>query len=323
MTAGDYVSVVIFYNDIECCNSSIVGNTTGQCDCSISDPDRFDPDGVVELRAMAWNLVSNTTDSVLVEVLKPIHGASVSMVTSYSDFGSGTEGRGNLRNVFPAEYPVKFNSSYVDGTPKVAEWTFTCAISGVIGKSNFFFDMEFPSTTSQLCDIKLVLANNISTANASGTIDLRESVIFKSMLNDGPLKENRTMTFKISLEKFGTDTCLTLDMGDYSSLLVFGVPSCPLNTDVSSINPKIVMEPRLIFSEKDATTQQIVIHHRYAQLGTYVVKMNASNEVSMVTHETVAVVLGYTCENPNVTITGNCVFNGLLRVCLSISLLVF
>ena len=313
---------MILYNDIQCCNSIIVGNTSGQCNCSVSDPGRFDPDGVVELRAVAVNIVSNSTDIVLIEVLKPIHGVSFSMLTSYSNFGSESEGRGSLRNIFPAEYPVKFNSSYLDGPTNVVEWTFTCAISGVIYKSNFFFDMEFSSITSQSCTIKLVLSNNISTANASGTIDLRESLIFDSMLNDGPVKENQTMIFTISLGKFGQDTCMTVDMGDNSSLLVFGVSSCPLNTDVSNINPNIVIEPRLIFSEKNAATEQIIIHHRYPELGTYVVKMNASNEVSMVTHETIAVVLGYICENPNVTISGICLFNGLF-MCLFVCLFAF
>ena len=67
--------------------------------------------------------------------------------------------------------------------------------------------------------------------------------------------------------------------------------------------------------------KQIIIHHRYPELGSYVVKMNASNEVSMVTHETVAVVLGYICKNPNVTITGICLFNGLI-LCLFVCLFV-
>ena len=311
MTNGTNVSVAIFYNDIFCCNSSIVSDTGSQCDCLVWEPSRFDIDGVVDIRAEAWNIISNTRDSIQVAVLKPIDNVSFSMLTSYAEFGAGVEGRGNLRNVFPAEYPVKFNCSFLHGPVIVVEWTFSCGSSGVTQENDLFFDKSFPSSISQLCNITLVLKNNISTANTSRTIDLRQSIIFTSMTNDGPLKQNRTVTFTISLETFGTDTCMTVDMGDNTSLLVFGDPLCEQNTDVSRINPNILMEPRFIFTEKAATTQQITINHRYPKLGTYAVKMNASNAVSMVTGETVAVVLEYDCFNPNVTIRGAYMFISL------------
>lgn len=303
MTEGTNVSVVIFFNDVPCCNSSVFSGIGGTCDCLISDPGSFDPDGVVDIHAVAWNLVSNTSDTIQVKMLKRIVNVSISMLTSYSDFGSGVKGRGNLRNVFPAEYPVRFNSSCLDGHADVAEWTFICS-SGVTKETKFFFDKSFPSGISQRCDIILVLKNNVSAANATRTIELLESILFTSMTNNGPVKTNQTMTITISLEKFGSNSCMVVDMDDNSSLLVFGEASCAQTVDVSRINLNIIAEPRLTFAKKDASTRQIVIHHRYLQLGTYVVKMKALNYISKVEEETVAVVLDYGCENPNVTITG-------------------
>ena len=304
MSEGTNTSVDIFYNDVLCCKSRALSNSGGQCGCLVSDPGHFDPDSVVDIRAVAWNLVSNSTDTIQVEVLANIKNVTILMLTSYSQFGTGVEGRGNLRNEFPAEYPVKFDSSYLRGPAKVSEWTFICSVSGVTKDTGFFFDKIFPSNISQRCDIFLVLKNSFSSANASRIIDLKESIVLTSITNDGPLKANRTMTFTMSFEKFGSDTCLIVDMGDHSSLLVFGDVSCETSVDVFSINPNIKTEPRLLFAEKAPTTKQIVFFHRYFQLGTYVVKVNASNSVSMMIQETIAVVLDYDCENPNVTIKG-------------------
>ena len=112
MTAGTNVTVTVAYNGIPCCNAGPFTNTGGQCDCLISDPNFFDPDGVVNVSVIASNLVSSTPAYIEVEVLKSITQVSFTMLTSYSDFGTGVEGRGSQRNIFPAEHPVQFNCSH-------------------------------------------------------------------------------------------------------------------------------------------------------------------------------------------------------------------
>ena len=124
------------------------------------------------------------------------------------------------------------------------------------------------------------------------------------MTSNGPVKLNETISFTITLEKLGTQTCIWVDLGDNSNLLVFGDDSCPGRIDVSQVNPNIVSEPRLKFSFKSSDTQEIVINHVYPGVGFYDVRMNASNDVSMVTQEMVAVVRLFVCRNPNVTVAG-------------------
>ncbi|CAB4029167.1 sushi, von Willebrand factor type A, EGF and pentraxin domain-containing 1-like [Paramuricea clavata] len=106
MTAGTNVTVAIAYNGIPCCNAIALSNTGGQCDCLISVPGLFDPDGVVNISAVASNLVSSVPAYIQIEVLKTITQVSFTMLTTYSDFGTGVEGRGSQKNIFPAEYPV-------------------------------------------------------------------------------------------------------------------------------------------------------------------------------------------------------------------------
>ncbi len=183
-------------------------------------------------------------------------------------------------------------------------WTFNCAVDGTIYESQFFFDKIFSSQTSQSCEITLRLQSNINSILTHGSVEFKESVILNSMTNSGPVKENQTIMFTITLEKLGTQSCMWVDLGDNSSLLVFGAAFCGSKLDVAQINPNIVSEPRVKFSLRSSDTQEIVINHVYVHVGSYNVKMNASNEVSMVTQEMIAVVLPYVCHKPNVTITG-------------------
>ena len=309
MTAGTNVTVSVTYNGIPCCSAGPLTDTGGHCDCVISDPNLFDPDGVVNITAVALNLVSRLPASIEVVILKPISGVSFTTLASYSDFGSGLEGRGSQRNVFPAEHPVKFNCSYTGGPVRKVSWTFDCSVDGTSVVEQYYFDKTFASNADQICQISLKLENDINSTIVTGTIELKESVIFTSMTGDGPVKPNQTTTITISLEKLGRDTCMWIDLGDNSSLLVFGDSSCAQKFDVSQINPNIVREPRSKFSEKPSDTREIVITHAYPQVGSYDVRMNASNEVSMVTRDMVVVVLPFVCHNPNVTIIGIGIIN--------------
>ena len=128
--------------------------------------------------------------------------------------------------------------------------------------------------------------------------------MFVDMGSNGPIKLNQTMTFTISLTKFGTQTCMWVDLGDNSSLLVYGDASCLAGINVDSINPNIVAEPKLKHIYAHSDIQMITINHAYPRDGTYNVRMNGSNFLSKATHEMVAVVLPFVCKNPNVTIKG-------------------
>ncbi|XP_028399330.1 uncharacterized protein LOC114522780 [Dendronephthya gigantea] len=112
MTAGTNVTIAVSYNGIPCCNAGPLTNVSGQCDCLMSDPGHFDSDGVVNISAVASNLLSSSPSSIEVEVLKIITQAGFTALASYSDFGVNIEGRGSQGNIFPAEHPVKFNCSY-------------------------------------------------------------------------------------------------------------------------------------------------------------------------------------------------------------------
>ena len=199
--------------------------------------------------------------------------------------------------------------SMLGGPATTVYWMFDCEVDGIIMESQFSFDKIFPSQTNQSCQITLRLQNNINSTLAYGSIELKESVIINSLTSNGPVKENQTIIVTISLQKFGTQTCLWVDLGDNSSLLVFGDSSCSDKIDVSQINPNIVSDPSFTFSPRSSNVSVIVIDHVYPATGSYDVRMNASNDVSMLTEEMIVVVLPNICHNPIVTITGNWLIN--------------
>ena len=148
--------------------------------------------------------------------------------------------------------------------------------------------------TSQKCEVTLKLENGISSISVYGSVELQEKATLITMSSNGPVKPNQTTTFTISLEKLGGETCMWVDMGDASPLLVFGATSCEGKFSAPQT-----------YSYRSSTTQEIVINHIYPAVGSYEVRMNASNGVSRFSHNMVAVVLPYVCHNPNVTIAGD------------------
>ena len=72
MLTGLNVTVNVTYNGIPCCNAGPLTDTGGRCDCLVSDPDLFDPDGVVNISAIARNRRFDQVASINVQVIYSI-----------------------------------------------------------------------------------------------------------------------------------------------------------------------------------------------------------------------------------------------------------
>ena len=68
VTSGVNFTVNVTYNQVLCCTAGPLTNTTGQCDCHVSDPNHFDPDGWVTIFATASNKFGTQNDQLAVEV---------------------------------------------------------------------------------------------------------------------------------------------------------------------------------------------------------------------------------------------------------------
>ncbi len=86
------------------------------------------------------------------------------MLTTYSQFGSGVGGAGPEHNIFPAEYPVRFNSSYTGGPVATVQWSIICPVDSFTNITEYAFERSFSSTEGQDCNVTLYLRNSISSA---------------------------------------------------------------------------------------------------------------------------------------------------------------
>ena len=94
--------------------------------------------------------------------MKKIKDANFTMLTTYSQFGSGVKSAGPERNTFPAEYPVAFASSFSGGPAMTVEWLFTCSEETIPTETQQAFQKEFSSTVSQECSVEMRLKNGIT-----------------------------------------------------------------------------------------------------------------------------------------------------------------
>lgn len=323
MMQGTNVTVDITYNNISCCSYGFLSDQGGWCSCLITNLSLFDPDRVVDIKAVATNFVSNVSDVIQVAVLEEMIAANLTMRGTTSDFGSALPGLGTHRNKFPVEYPVKFSAGYTGSPPVQLKWsvvcggisisndTFTCVYQSPLSSpsemdcNSIRYEYTFPQNTDQNCTVVLRLENAVANDSLSIDLDLDVSTILQSISNDGPIKVNHTATVTISFESFGTSTCVALDLADNSSLLVFGAGAfCESMFNVSDINPNIKEEPLVVFTPKDSATQSIVVEHTYNVIATYDLKISSVNTVSKQTGQTQLVITELDCGYPNVTVIG-------------------
>jgi hypothetical protein len=87
------------------------------------------------------------------------------MLTTYSQFGSG-EGRGANRNIFPADYPVRFNASHKDGPATTREWSFNCLVDSFapVNATGYTLEKQFSNVEYQNCSVSVNLHNAFSYA---------------------------------------------------------------------------------------------------------------------------------------------------------------
>lgn len=97
--------------------------------------------------------------------MERIKDISFTMLTTYTQFGSGVKGAGPESNIFPVEYPVHFNGSYTGGPATTIEFTFACPGFGVTPSTELDFEKSFSSSGGSLvCDVAFNLKNIVSEA---------------------------------------------------------------------------------------------------------------------------------------------------------------
>ena len=113
-----------------------------------------------------------------------------------------------------------------------------------------------------------------------------------AITDNSPVKINRTTIFELSLLKYGTRTCITMDMGDGPGFVVIGGSHCETNFPG--------------YEYEHSNESVLIITHRYVYktVDDFRVKVVANNTVSRKEKEFKSVTLKLACYYPNASIVG-------------------
>ena len=239
------------------------------------------------------NSVSERSTSASIWVLQNVKGLTVdryyeqSSVNSLISYGHGNEG-----NIFPLQRPVIFNTSLLTGNNVQYDWnfgdgnvtsTYTSAIHHTY-KHNGNFTVEATAF------------NQLYSESRTLNIIIFDIVLPFRLSNNGPKKSHLPILFTLELTYVGTMSCFIWDMGDNSTILMYGGANCPTEADDNNLN---------YTTFKERVVSQTMLHsHTYQHEGIYEASVITFNSVSVTSIEGKAIVSGISCFYPEVSFIG-------------------
>ena len=284
---------------------------TGTGDVFNTSISHISSEGVYLVKLRAQNKVSEANRSMILIIQEDVTNVSFKTWTTTSDFGSDIHGFGTDKNIFPCEYSVNFTATPNQGTNLTFWWKFDDG--GEQNTTESTITHKFAEGETEYWT-NVTVFNLVSSVTKMFLLRTEKSVMALAVDDDSPVKVNRTTTFQLGFSKFGTRTCVKMDMGDNSGLFVFGGSHCQANA------------PSYEFYSKNDDITSIVHSYKYSTIDEFWVTINATNTVSRQTLKFKSVTVALSCFYPNATMLGEsiccyCYCNLLLLLLLLFSFL--
>lgn len=246
--------------------------------------------GVYLVKLRAQNEVSEAHRSIMLIIQVDVTNVSFNTWTTTSDYGSNIHGFGPEKNIFPSEHRVNFTAVPDKGTNLTYLWRFDDGTEQNTRESTITHKYE---------EVEAEYWTNVTVFNLVSNITVHfrlktERSVLGLTIDDGgrPVKVNRTTTFTLGFTRFGTRTCVKMDMGDGQGSFVFGGSHCRS------------IAPNSIYKAKDEDITTIIEGYKYSTIDEFWVTVNATNTVSRLTHEYKSVTVALSCFYPNATLLG-------------------
>lgn len=244
--------------------------------------------GVYLVKLRAQNEVSEATRSITLIIQDDVTQVSFNTWTTTSDFGSNIHGFGPEKNIFPCEHKVNFTAMPDKGTNLTYLWKFD---DGTVKNTSVSTTTHKYAETEAEYWTNVTVHNLVSSITKSFRLKTEKSVQGLTIDDGGrPVKVNRTTTFTLGFTRFGTRTCVKMDMGDGQGLFFFG----------SHCQSK---PPNKYESKADNTTK-IIQRYNYSTIDEFWVTVNATNTVSHLTGKYKSVTVALSCFYPKATLLG-------------------
>ena len=245
--------------------------------------------GIFPVTLQAKNLVSEVNRSIILIVQDDVTYVAFDTFTTVSDFGSNIHGFGPDKNIFPCEHKVNFTATPDKGFNLTFWWKFDDGTEKNTTTS---------STTHQFAEgekeywTNVTVFNLVSRVTKVFPVKTERSAMGLAITDNSPVKINSTTDFELSFLKYGTRTCITMDMGDGLGFFVFGRSHCRSNFPG--------------YEYQHSNESVLIITHRYIYktVDDFRVKVVANNTVSREEKEFKSVTLKLACYYPNASIVG-------------------
>ena len=279
---------VTFHLEAEGTTISYTSMKTDTGDFFITTGSNIASPGAYLVKLRAQNDVSEVYRSITFIIQDDVTQVSLNTWTTTSDFGSNIHGFGLEENIFPCEHRVNFTAVPDKGTNLTYLWRFGDGTETNTSESTI---------THKYAEIEAEYWTNVTVFNLVSSITMpfrlkTEKSVLGFTIDDGgrPVKVNSTTIFTLGFTRFGTRTCVKMDMGDGQGLFVFGGSHC------QSIAPNFIY--------KADNTTQIIQSYTYSTIDEFLVTVNANNTVSRITREYKSVTVALSCFFPNATLLG-------------------
>lgn len=246
--------------------------------------------GIFPVTLQAKNLVSEVNRSIILIVQDDVTNVTFNTFTTVSDFGSNIHGFGPDKNIFPCEHKVNFTATPDKGFNLTFWWKFDDGTEKNTTTSSTTY--KFAEGEKEYWT-NVTVFNLVSRVTKVFPVKTERSVMDLEITDNSPVKINSTTIFELSFLKYGTRTCITMDMGDGHGFVVIGGSHCQTNFP----GHKYI---------NHSSESELSITHRYIYktVDDFRVKVVANNTVSREEKELKSVTLKLGCYYPNASIVG-------------------
>ena len=248
--------------------------------------------GIFPVTLQAKNLVSEVNRSIILIVQDDVTNVTFNTFTTASDFGSNIHGFGPDKNVFPCEHKVNFTATPDKGFNLTFWWKFDDDKG--INTTTSSYTHQFAEGENEYWT-NVTVFNLVSSVSKVFLVKTEKSVMGLTIKDNSPVKVNLTTIFELSFLKYGTRTCITMDMGDEHGFIVIGGSHCQTH-----------FSGHKYIQHSNERALSITQNYTYKTVDDFWVKLVANNTVSRQEKEFKSVTLKLECYYPNASIMGEC-----------------
>lgn len=247
--------------------------------------------GIYFVNLTVRNKISSQQLNTTIDVQREIKDLVVTPAHTAGDVGFGAPGRGPAKNVFPMEYPIRFNASTSDGS------NVTFFVSYGDGGTNVTQSNDttyfYPNKGTFI--VTIIANNSVSQMKYNTTIVLMDSNVNLTLDNDSPTRYTDWTAITILLDKIGDDSCCLVDLTNNTYRIYKDKPTTACRPDWAALTS----DQQVVQSKQNVS---ITFSFKFWQLIYYWIKTTCHNTVSSLEEGKWAIIVPLPCNFPSVEI---------------------